>query len=72
MAYEFEEPFILDTSKYEGTFGAARTPLPAAITATVAWYRDRAARSSESQAPTGGVATDPATAGPATGLDRGD
>jgi nucleoside-diphosphate-sugar epimerase len=72
MAYEFEEPFILDTSKYEGTFGAARTPLPAAITATVAWYRDRAGRSSESQAPTGGVATDRPPAGPATGLDRGD
>lgn len=39
MAYEFEQPFVLDTSKYESTFGAAGTPLAAAITATLAWYR---------------------------------
>ena len=41
ISYEFEEPFVLDTSKYESTFGAAGTPLPAAIAATVAWYRTR-------------------------------
>jgi nucleoside-diphosphate-sugar epimerase len=40
MAYEFEEPFVLDTTKFESTFGASVTPLPAAITETVAWYRD--------------------------------
>jgi nucleoside-diphosphate-sugar epimerase len=40
MAYEFEEPFVLDTSKYQSTFGAAGTPLAAAIAATVAWYRN--------------------------------
>ena len=40
MAYEFEEPFVLDTAKFESTFGAAGTPLRAAITETVAWYRD--------------------------------
>ena len=39
--YQFDEPFLLDTSKYEGAFGPAGTPLPAAITATVAWYRTR-------------------------------
>ena len=39
--YQFDEPFILDTSKYEAAFGAAGTPLAAAITATVAWYRTR-------------------------------
>ena len=27
MAYEFEEPFVLDTTKYQSTFGAAGTPL---------------------------------------------
>jgi nucleoside-diphosphate-sugar epimerase len=42
MAYEFEQPFVLDTSKYQSTFGVAGTPLPAAIAATVAWYRTRA------------------------------
>ncbi len=43
MAYEFEEPFVLDTSKYETTFGVAGTPLADAITATIAWYRNAAA-----------------------------
>jgi nucleoside-diphosphate-sugar epimerase len=41
MYYEFDEPFVLDTSKYQSTFGAAATPLPAAILATVTWYQDR-------------------------------
>jgi nucleoside-diphosphate-sugar epimerase len=39
MAYEFDQPFILDTSKYESAFGAAGTPLAGAVAATVAWYR---------------------------------
>ena len=39
--YQFGEPFILDTTKYQAAFGAAGTPLPAAITATLAWYRTR-------------------------------
>jgi nucleoside-diphosphate-sugar epimerase len=43
MEYEFEEPFVLDTAKYEATFGAAGTPLIAAITETVGWYRSQAA-----------------------------
>ncbi len=41
MAYEFDEPFVLDTSKYELTFGAAGTPLADAVAATIAWYRGR-------------------------------
>jgi len=40
-AYQFDQPFVLDTSKYESAFGAAGTPLAAAIAATVAWYRTR-------------------------------
>ena len=40
MAYEFEEPFVLDTTKYQSVFGKSGTPLAAAIAATVAWYRD--------------------------------
>ena len=39
MSYEFEQPFVLDTTKYESTFGSAGTPLATAITATVDWYR---------------------------------
>jgi len=41
MSYEFDEPFVLDTTKYQSTFGSDATPLSAAIAATVAWYRDR-------------------------------
>ena len=41
MSYQFDEPFILDTSRYESVFGAAGTPLADAIAATVAWYRTR-------------------------------
>src|SRR5271157_2799213 len=40
-AYEFEEPFVLDTTKYESTFGAAGTPLDVAIKETVIWYRSQ-------------------------------
>jgi len=39
MSYQFDEPFVLDTSRYESVFGAAGTPLAAAIATTVAWYR---------------------------------
>ena len=39
MSYQFDEPFVLDTTKFESVFGAAGTPLAAAIATTVAWYR---------------------------------
>jgi nucleoside-diphosphate-sugar epimerase len=39
--YQFDDPFILETTKYETAFGAVGTPLAAAIAATVAWYRTR-------------------------------
>ncbi len=42
MSYEFEQPFILDTTKFESAFGTATTPLATAITDTVAWYRTQA------------------------------
>ena len=45
MSYEFEEPFVLDTSKYRSTFGAAGTPLATAISETVAWYRAQGSQS---------------------------
>jgi nucleoside-diphosphate-sugar epimerase len=41
MAYEFDEPFVLDTTKYQTTFGSAATPLPIAIAATVDGYWSR-------------------------------
>jgi nucleoside-diphosphate-sugar epimerase len=39
MAYEFEEPFILDTTKFESALGTTVTPLATAIADTVSWYR---------------------------------
>ena len=41
MAYEFDQPFVLDTGKYQSAFGTAGTPLADAIAATLAWYRTR-------------------------------
>lgn len=41
MSYQFDEPFVLDTSKYQSVFGTAGTPLADAVAATVAWYRTR-------------------------------
>jgi hypothetical protein len=53
MSYEFEQPFVLDTSKYESTFDTAATPLATAITNTVAWYRNKASsQMTMSEAPT--------------------
>jgi nucleoside-diphosphate-sugar epimerase len=39
MSYEFEAPFVLDTTKYTTVFGAAVTPLATAVAQTVAWYQ---------------------------------
>jgi hypothetical protein len=39
--YQFGEPFVLDTGKYQAAFGAAGTSLAEATAATVAWYRTR-------------------------------
>jgi nucleoside-diphosphate-sugar epimerase len=39
MMYEFEKPFIVDSSKFEQAFGVKATPIEDAIKTTVAWYR---------------------------------
>jgi nucleoside-diphosphate-sugar epimerase len=39
MMYEFEKPFVVDSSKFERAFGVKATPIEDAIRATVAWYR---------------------------------
>ena len=41
LSYEFDAPFVLDTTKYQSTFATAGTPLATAIAATVAWYQNR-------------------------------
>ena len=43
MSYEFDEPFVLDTTKFRTTFGSVGTPLATAVAATVAWYRRQTA-----------------------------
>jgi nucleoside-diphosphate-sugar epimerase len=39
MMYEFEKPFIVDSSKFERTFGMKATPIREAIHETVTWYK---------------------------------
>jgi hypothetical protein len=40
MLYEFEEPFVVDHSKFEEAFGEQATPLRESIRGTVRWYRE--------------------------------
>ena len=39
VLYQFEQPFVVDSTKYGAAFGQHATPLGEAITATVEWYR---------------------------------
>lgn len=39
MMYEFENPFVIDSSKFEKTFGMKATPIREAMRETAAWYR---------------------------------
>jgi hypothetical protein len=39
MMYEFDQPFIVDSSKFENTFGVKATPMRETMKATVAWYQ---------------------------------
>lgn len=41
MLYEFEEPFVVDSSRFTATFGEAATPVDVAILRTVDWFRSR-------------------------------
>jgi nucleoside-diphosphate-sugar epimerase len=51
MMYEFEKPYIVDSSKFERAFGIKATPLREAIRRTVAWYRPHLAPSPQPQRP---------------------
>lgn len=42
MLYQFEEPFVMDSTASEAALGLAPTPLPEAAAATVAWWRAQA------------------------------
>lgn len=39
MLYEFEEPFVVDHSRFTSTFGEHATPLDESIQSTLDWYR---------------------------------
>ncbi|GAA2098540.1 NAD-dependent epimerase/dehydratase family protein [Actinomadura alba] len=39
--YQFDRPYVLDSSAFETTFGVAPTPLDAALEETLAWWRSR-------------------------------
>jgi nucleoside-diphosphate-sugar epimerase len=39
MMYEFEKPFVIDSGKFEKTFGMRATRIREAIRETVAWYK---------------------------------
>lgn len=38
MLYEFEQPFVVDSSKFEAAYGAKATPLEESLAATVEWW----------------------------------
>jgi len=40
MMYEFNKPFIVDSNKFEKTFGIKATPIREAIRETVTWYKN--------------------------------
>jgi nucleoside-diphosphate-sugar epimerase len=40
MMYEFEKPFVVDSSKFEQAFGMKATPMREAIRETVNWYKN--------------------------------
>ena len=42
MLYEFDEPYVVDSSKFTATFGYGGTPLSTAAKETIDWYRGNA------------------------------
>ena len=50
MLYQFEEDFVVDSSRFTRTFGLAATPLDDAIRATLEWYRQEASTNREARA----------------------
>jgi nucleoside-diphosphate-sugar epimerase len=41
MVYQFERDFVMDSSRFESSFGMRATPLDEAIRQTLDWYRRR-------------------------------
>jgi nucleoside-diphosphate-sugar epimerase len=41
VRYQFARPFVIDSSDFQTEFGVAPTPIDDALTATIAWWRER-------------------------------
>lgn len=41
VRYQFDRPFVMDTSAYEAEFTVRATPLEEQLAATVGWWRER-------------------------------
>jgi len=63
MRYEFDEPFIVDSSRAETQLGLRATPLAEAVEQTVRWYREHSTPSS-AEIRKGAPAVGPATVEP--------
>jgi nucleoside-diphosphate-sugar epimerase len=55
MLYQFEEPFVVDGSRFAEAFDFEPTPLPEAIDATPDWYRQQAAVDDDTGRTTGNI-----------------
>jgi hypothetical protein len=44
MMYEFDKPFIIDSSRFERTFGMKATPTREAMRETVTWFKSHPER----------------------------
>lgn len=44
MRYQFVRPFVVDSAAFQSTFRVAPTPVDEALAATIAWWRERLAR----------------------------
>jgi nucleoside-diphosphate-sugar epimerase len=43
IRYQFDHPFVVDSSAYEAEFGVRATPVDEQVKATVDWWRERLA-----------------------------
>lgn len=51
MLYEYEQPFIVDGSRFERAFAMQPTPIGEALHATLAWYRTQASAQQNGEIP---------------------
>jgi nucleoside-diphosphate-sugar epimerase len=42
VGYQFDRPFVIDSSAFETTFGTRPTPIEQAISVTIEWWREQA------------------------------